>query len=474
MATVNSGGLATGLTVGSTTISATQDGKVGSTTLTVTAPILQSITVTPLTPSIAAGFTRQFTATGNYSDGSTADLTSTATWQSSAPAVATLNSGGLATGLTVGSATISATRDGKVGSTMLSVTAPILQSITVAPPTPSIAAGFTQQLTATGTYSDGSTADLTSTATWQSSTAAVATVNSTGLAQGLTVGSATIAATQVGKSGSATLTVTPPVLQSISVAPATASIAPGQTQQFTAIGTYSDGSAANLTGTVAWQSSNTSVATVNSSGLATGVAAGTATITAAQDGKSGSATLTVVARVLQSITVAPATASVAVGQTQQFTATANYSDGTTANLTSTVVWKSGNNKVAAVNNAGLAKGIASGTATITASQMGKSGTATLTVIAVNNPPVAVNDTASTKANMAVTIKVLANDSDPDGDKLTVTAIPVLPAHGTVAVNANNTITYTPTSGFKATDTFQYQISDGRGGAAAATVSVTVK
>ncbi len=87
----------------------------------------------------------------------------------------------------------------------------------------------------------------------------------------------------------------PVVLQSITVSPAAASIADGQTQQFTATGNYSDGSTTDLTGTATWQSSNTTVATVNSAGLATGLAAGSATITASHDGKSGSAILVVTA-----------------------------------------------------------------------------------------------------------------------------------------------------------------------------------
>src|SRR5439155_4793314 len=128
------------------------------------------------------------------------------------------------------------------------------------------------------------------------------------------------------------------------------------TQQFTAIGTFSDGSTANLTATATWQSSNAGVASVNSSGLATGIAAGTATITASQGAKSGSATLTVAVPALQSIVVTPAAASIGVSQTQQFTATGTYSDGSTANLTGTVAWKSSSNKVASIGPSGLAKG----------------------------------------------------------------------------------------------------------------------
>ena len=93
-------------------------------TLTVTAPVLVSIAVTPVNPSIAAGRQQQFTATGTYSDGSHQDLTASAAWTSSAPAVATINSIGLASALTVGSTTIQATSGSINGSTVLTVTAP--------------------------------------------------------------------------------------------------------------------------------------------------------------------------------------------------------------------------------------------------------------------------------------------------------------------------------------------------------------
>ena len=108
---------------------------------------------------------------------------------------------------------------------------------------------------------------------------------------------------------------------------------------------------------------------------------------------------------------------------------------------------------------------------------GRGGTASATVSitvspAGNRPPVAVSNSATTAFNTAVTINVLANDSDPDGDPLTVTGA-TTPAHGTAMVNANNTITYTPATGYSGPDSFTYSISDGRGGTASATVSITV-
>ena len=98
-------------------------------------------------------------------------------------------------------------------------------------------------------------------------------------------------------------------------------------------------------------------------------------------------------------------------------------------------------------------------------------TITVTVTAVNDNPIAVNDAATTAAGTPVTVSVLGNDSDIDGDNLTVAAIASSPANGTVNFNANS-VTYTPNAGFTGTDAFQYTVSDGSL-TAAATVTITV-
>jgi len=130
-----------------------------------TAPSLVSISVTPAAPSVAAGHTEQFTATGTYSNGTKQNLTSTASWTSSATTIATVSSGGLATSLAQGTATITATSGTITGTATLTVTAVVLASIAVTPGTASVAAGYTQQFTATGTYSNGTTQNLTGSAT---------------------------------------------------------------------------------------------------------------------------------------------------------------------------------------------------------------------------------------------------------------------------------------------------------------------
>ncbi len=353
----------------------------GGPSTTAPAPTLTSIAVTPANPSITKGATQQFTATGTYSDSSTANITSQVTWTSGTTSVATITSEGLATGVATGSSTITATLGSISGNTKLTVTAPTLTSIAVTPANPSITKGATQQFTATGTYSDSSTANITSQVTWTSGTTSVATITSGGLATGVATGSSTITATLGSISGTTKLTVTAPTLTSIAVTPANPSITKGATQQFTATGTYSDSSTANITSQVTWTSGTTSVATITSGGLATGVATGSSTITATLGSISGNTKLTVTAPTLTSIAVTPANPSITKGATQQFTATGTYSDSSTANITSQVTWTSGTTSVATITSGGLATGVATGSSTITATLGSISGNTKLTVTA---------------------------------------------------------------------------------------------
>ena len=101
-----------------------------------------------------------------------------------------------------------------------------------------------------------------------------------------------------------------------------------------------------------------------------------------------------------------------------------------------------------------------------------SNAATITVTPVRHAPTVANDSAETKTRTAVLIGVLANDFDLDGDRLTVTSV-TQPARGTVAINASQSVTYTPASNFAGTEIFDYTVSDGTGLEATATVTVKV-
>jgi len=266
---------------------------VGDPTKDFVIPELQSISVTPLNASVEVGQTQQFTATGTFSDGSSRNLTNQVTWTSSNTSVAAISTSGLATAQQAGNTTIRASQNGVTGQATLTVTSASLISLDIAPQNPSIQVGQTQQFTATGTFSDGSTADLTSSVSWGSSNASVASIDANGLATGLQAGTSTISASQNGITANTLLTVNPASLISLDIAPQNPSIDVGQTQQFTATGTFSDGSTADLTSSVSWGSSNASVATIDANGLATGLQAGTSTISASQDGVTANTLLTV-------------------------------------------------------------------------------------------------------------------------------------------------------------------------------------
>ena len=396
VATISASGLAQTVRTGTASISASYMGKSISTPLTVTAATVTTVAVTPANASLAKGSNRAYTATATFSDRSTQDVTNDANWTSTTTAVATVSnaagSKGRVTAVSVGSSTIGASFGGASGSTGVTVTAAALASIEVTPANPSVPKGTSRSLTATGVYTDGTTQNLTATATWTSASPAVATVgNATadkGKVTGVAKGQSVISATASGVTGNTTVTVSDALLTAIQVSPASASVPRGAGQQYTATGTFSDSSTQDITTTVVWSSSNTAVATISnaegSSGFATTLTVGTTTISAASGAiTSSSATLTVTTAVLDRIEITPSTPSIPVGATQQFTATGVYTDGTTQNFTTQATWASSAPSVLEVSNDSSSKGFsvanAKGSATVSATHMGKTGSTLATI-----------------------------------------------------------------------------------------------
>ena len=377
-------GLAKGMApVASATIKATLGTISGTTTLEVTNATIVSMSVSPTGRTIAPGTELAFTATGTFSDSSTQVLTTEATWTSSNTAVATVGAGGVATAVGPGTTNIGAAFGGVPGSALLTVSSVTLKSIAVSPSTAVMAPASTLSYGATGTYSDGSTASITNAVTWSSSASNVVSITSFGLATGQSAGTATITAQQGSVSGTAAVVVASSTLKSIQVSPPSATVAEQTGTQFNAVGIFADNSTQNLTGSVTWTSSPASVATVSNAsptkGLATGIAPGNATVAALFATLSGAASLTVTNATLTSITVTPPTATIALDDTQQFTATGSFSDGSTEDLTDQVTWTSSEVSVATMKADGLASTAGTGMTTITATMNGVKGTATLTV-----------------------------------------------------------------------------------------------
>ena len=248
------------------------------------------------------------------------------------------------------------------------------------------------QYTATAFYSDGTQKNVTTKATWASKDTTIATISnatgSEGLAKGVKVGGTTIIATYKGVSGNTPLTVTAATLDSVEVTPASDTIVVGTTLQYTATAIYSDGTQKNVTRNATWSSSSPKIASISNAkgteGLAMGLAVGRTKITADFDGMTDTADLTVTAPTLTSIDVTPISSKISIGARQQYTATANYSDGSHQDVTKAATWSSSDPKVAGISNAagfeGLARGYAAGTVTITAEYLTLKDTAALIVL----------------------------------------------------------------------------------------------
>ena len=360
-------------------------------TMNVTAHVLRSISVVPPNPTVPKPNQQPFGIVQHWTDGNVFKPGSNCpSWMSSASSVATIvQNSGLATAVNPGTANISVSNCfGMQASTVMTVVPAQLQTITVAaiapeplsPPDPAhttIPVTAKQDFMATGNYSDGSHVDITGTVNWTSSNTAVATMSdptdpneATGMAAG---GPVTITATDPTTliAGTASLvvktisfiTVTPSGLQTVS---------PGGTVQFAATANYPGPVTQPLANFgPAWSSMQPAIATVDPTGLATGVSASPPNATiVAQMGSvdctmAGGAcgTVGVSAAVLQSITVScdpndpcqmsGGSALLSLGRNEQMIATGHYSDNSTQDLTSLATWApaSGNLPVN-VDNAG--------------------------------------------------------------------------------------------------------------------------
>jgi hypothetical protein len=401
---------------------------------------LMTVAVSPATATVASGGSQQFIATATYADGASRDVTTEAAWVAATPAVGTVGAAtGLARGVSVGTTNITATFNGKAGASVLTVTPATLVSIQIAPANPSVNAGVTQQFTASGTYTDATTRDITAITTFTSANTTVATIApTTGLARGLVAGTSVITASSGGRTSSSTLTVTPPVLVSLALAPVNPTVQVGATRQMAVTALYSDAGTVDVTTSSTYLSATPAVATIGATtGLVTGVATGTSVVTASFGGMSIATTINVPAVTLVSISVTPAPASIVVGAAQQFIATGTFSNATTGNITTSVNWTSSNVVAATVLPTGIATGLTPGVTTITATSGAISGAAALTVTAPPPPTVVslsiapLNPTVQIGASRQLFVTALYSDASTINVTALSTYLSATPAVATV-------------------------------------------
>ncbi len=341
IASVDSNGTIKTLKNGTVKISASANGGKATCTITVKEPIQISAT----TSSIYRGKTTTLKAIPAYS--------TTITWMSSNPLIATVSSNGVVTGKKAGTVTITAKAFGKSVAKTIKVVEP---SLKVTGST-SLYRGKTTTLKATTSYSTK--------VTWKSSKPSIATVSSSGVVTGKKAGTVYIYANAYGKSVKYKLTIKEPALK---LNKSSSSIYKGKTTTLKATTSYRT--------KVTWKSSNSSIATVSSTGVVTGKKAGTVYIYANAYGKSVKCKVTVKN---PTITLNKSKATAYAGKSYTLKATTSYR--------TKISWKSSNTKIATVDSKGMIKLKKAGKVTISATAFGKKVNCVLTV---KNPTLKVS------------------------------------------------------------------------------------
>lgn len=389
-------GVVVGAAPGSAQVRASFGGLTAVAPVSVSAALVTSLQVSPPNVLLAPAEELSMRAIGRFTDSGTVLLTERVVWSSSDPSVLSVSNADGARGrvmaLAPGTATVLA-RDVDSGVEVgvpATVTGSALVSLAITPAPLDLPSGRRAELTATGTFADGSERDLTLQVGWTSSdptrVAVGNSAGSRGVVQALAPGPATVTARHPGSGVAATAAVqaTSAALLRVDLAPVGLALPLGVPYPFDAQGRFTDGRMRSLAEDGTWSSSDPGIATVEntagSRGVVRGVAPGTATLTVTDPGTgmSALAPLTVTTATLESVALSPTSFEMLRGRTQQFEARGVFSDGTVLRLTDLADWSSSAPATAPVDG-GLASALAPGGATLTAEFGGRGGATDLTV-----------------------------------------------------------------------------------------------
>ncbi|WP_242772066.1 Ig-like domain-containing protein [Brevibacillus parabrevis] len=364
-------------------------GQTKTLTITVSAPAisLSSISLSPAQTTLAEGQIQRVYATAYYTDGSSKDINSVASFSSSSPSVAQVSSQGVVTGIAPGTATITASYNGKSASAQVTVQGAYLLGLKASPAQLSLAAGNKGQLSIYAQYPNGVEENVSAKAQYTSGNPAIASVDGMGGVVATAAGTTTIQVTYGAKTLSVPVTVTGNVvtLQTISVRPESVSVKKGATQQLEVKATYSDNKVTDVTSQATYQIAQPAIATVSATGLITGVAVGSTTITITFGGKTVSVPVQVTEaqEPVQSLTVTPVKLDLLVGKTQTLQVTATYQDGKTADVSKQVTYLSQDPATATVQPDGLVTAVKAGSTSLTVTYEGVSVNVPVVVTAEN-------------------------------------------------------------------------------------------
>ena len=404
-ASVNANGEVTAAAAGLARIVASITGAADTASVTVLAPVV-AFSLYPQTVRVALGDSMRFSA--QIPAGSGTAQSATVSWATSDPAVASILPDGTLLTNGEGDAVVTAKVGSLTTSASVSVFKTDVDNVTASPANSTISVGGTQEFEAIARDVDGR--QLPSRGVqWSSSNPTVATVNGNGRATGISRGYAIITAEVEGKTGTAVLNVGSRPVASVIVTLPSSQL--GEGQSLTATVQVLDANNQPITDqAVAWQSGNTSIATVMPNGQVSGIAAGSTTISAISGGKVGSASLEVVKRQAAALVILPSAPSVTIGAEAQLTAEVRDQSGASINA-GEFTWTSSNPAVATMSQDGVLRGVSSGSVTITATGGGVSGSTTATITSV---PVANLVVSPTSVSMQVggnsTLSAVARDA----------------------------------------------------------------
>ena len=418
------------------------------------------IVISPASAVVSMGQTQEFTAAIQNAYGETLSG-GTVTWSADS-ALGTITSGGVFSASTVGSGVVTATYGGIIGTAPVAVIDGSVVSVSISPASASVTSGATQQFAVSVLDSGGNTVAVTP--AWSVS-GGIGTMAADGTFTAGTAGSGSITATVNTVSQTASVTVTPGALDTMTIAPSSATVLNGETLQFTATGADANGNTVSANPT--WAVTG-GIGSIDTAGLFTASAVGSGAVTATSGSVTASVDVTVIAANIASITVSPATATVQSGATQQFTATVLDTDGAAVSVTPTWAVTGG---VGAVDGDGLFTGGATGSGGVTATAGGVTGSATVTVTAANNVPVA-NAGIDQSGQTGVTVTLDGtSSSDADSEPLTYawtqSGGPTITLSSTTAASP----TFLPVTA--GTYIFSLTVNDGQASSNPDTVTITV-
>ena len=376
VATVSSTGLVTGVSKGESTIIASVGGVSASGSVLVTDVSASSIEITPNKGTLSIGQSSQLSARLKDAQGNIV-AGRDVSWSSSDTAIVTVSNAGMLTAISDGESTITASVEGVSGFATVTVSGAPVASISVSAQSASISVGQTQQLTASVSDAGGNILN-DRIMSWTTSNEASATVSNAGLVTGIALGSSTITVTSEGKSATVVVEVSVSPVSSVSVTPQSVKLSAGQTQQLSETVTDKDGNV--LSGfVIIWSSTNSASVTVSNTGLITGIAPGSSSITATIEGKIATASVNVAKAAVSSIGLKPNLSVVRIDENQQVIATVKSTSGGEL-LGVRLNWSSSDSSIATVSTTGVVTGKSVGTATIIVSFGGVTAQAKIEVI----------------------------------------------------------------------------------------------